>query len=120
MCSCCLAVGGLLLPAGLTRGGFADFGEQVFNQIGSLHFIELLHTDTEELDGQIFGFLLFHLVVTDDAQNESTLSFSAVPRITISTRLLMTIGLLTTVTVELVGATVAILMGVIVPVAITG
>ena len=112
MCSCCLAVGGLLLPAGLTRGGFADFGEQVFNQIGSLHFIELLHTDTEELDGQVFGFLLVHFVVMDNALDERFLAGCAVPGITI--------GLLTTVTVELVGATVAILMGVIVPVAITG
>jgi hypothetical protein len=99
-----LAVGGLLLPAGLTRGGFADFDEQVFNQLGSLHLVELLHADTEELDGQIFGFLLVHFVVTDDAQNKTALTIRAVPRITISWGLLVTIGLMASITVELVGA----------------
>jgi hypothetical protein len=62
-----LVVGGLLLPAGLARGGFADFDEQVFNQLGSLHLVEHLHADAKELDGQIFGLLLVQLVVMNDA-----------------------------------------------------
>ena len=88
MSSCCLVVGGLLLPPGLACGGFTDFGQQVFNQLRSLHLIELLHADTKELQGQILGLLLFHLVVTDDAQDEPSLSISAVPGITICARLL--------------------------------
>ena len=120
MFSCCLAVGGLLLPAGLTRGGFTDFDEQVFDQLTSLHFIELLHADTEELDGQIFGFLLVHLVVMNNTLDERFLAGCAVPGITISWRLLVTIGLMTTVTAELVGASAGVLMGVTVSVAVTG
>lgn len=119
MFSCCLAVGGLWLPAGLTRGGFADFDEQVFNQLGSLHFIELLHADTEELNGQIFGFLLLHLVIMNNALDERFLAGCAVPGITISWGLLVTIGLMASITVELVVAAVVV-AGLTVPVAITG
>ena len=93
------------------RAWFASLHEQVFNQLGSLHLVELLHTDAKELLGQIFGFLLIHLVVIDDAQDEPTLTICAVPGITISTRLLRgsgTIGLMTTITIELAGAAVVV------------
>ena len=90
MSSCCLSVGGLLLPAVLTCG-FTCLDEQIFNQLGSLHFIELLHADTKELKRQVFRILFLHLVVTDDAQDKTALTICAVPRISISTRLLMTI-----------------------------
>ena len=56
-----------------------------------MHLVELLDADTEELKREIFGLLLIHLVVTDDAQDEPALTIRAVPRVSISARLLMTV-----------------------------
>ena len=65
------------LPAGLL--GFAGFGEKLLDELGGLHLVELLHARSEELLGEIIGLLLVELVLVDDAQDEPTLAFSAVP-----------------------------------------
>lgn len=72
-----------LSPAGSTCR-FADAGEKLFNELGSLHLVELLHSQLKELLGQVFHVLLVELVVAYDAQDEPTLSFSAVPVISIT------------------------------------
>ena len=71
-----------------------------------MHLVELLDADTEELVGQIFGFLLVHPVVADNAQDESSLAFGAVPGITNRFRLMMAIGTVW-LALDLVGAAVA-------------
>ena len=57
----------------------ASLDEQILNELRSLHAIELSDTDAKELLGQIFDILLVHLVLLDDAQDEPTLTFGAVP-----------------------------------------
>ena len=57
----------------------ASFDEQILNELRSLHAIELSDTDAKELLGQILDVLFVHLVLLDDAQDEPTLTFGAVP-----------------------------------------
>ena len=65
----------------------ASLDEQILNELRSLHAIELSDTDAKELLGQILDILLVHLVLLDDAQDEPTLTISAVPTYTIRLRL---------------------------------
>ena len=97
--------GGLLLPpACLTWCWFTDLHEQILNQLGSLHLVELFDANTEKLLGQIFGDLFGDAgVLVDDAKDKTLLAVSAVPGITHSFRLrVLTVAVLTTITVELV------------------
>jgi hypothetical protein len=49
-CSCSLTVGGFgRLPAGLACGGFTGLDQQVVDELGSLHLVELLDAGAEEL-----------------------------------------------------------------------
>ncbi len=80
-CSCGLGCG-LLLPAGLAWCRFAGFDEQVLNQLRSLHLVELLDADAEELLGQILRHLFGDAgVFVDDAQDEPALTIGAVPAV---------------------------------------
>ncbi len=102
----------MLLPAGLTRCWFTGLHEQIFDELRGLHLVEHFDANTEEHLGQIFRYLLRDaLVLVDDAKDESLLAVRAVPGITDRTGLLvLSVAVLTTVAIELVGAAVLLLM----------
>ena len=66
------------LPA-VSASGFACFIQKLFNQLGSLHFIEVLHGGLIELLGEVLDVSLVHLVFIDDAKNKTLLTLGAVP-----------------------------------------
>ncbi len=103
-CSCGLAVSGLLLPTRLARRWLTGLDEQVFDELGRLHLIELLDADTEELLGKILGILFGDVgIFVDDPKDETPLTIGAVPGITDSFWLLvLTVAVLTIITAELV------------------
>ena len=79
MRSCGLSGWGFL-PASVPCG-FASFYEQVFDQLRSLHLVELLDAEAEQLLGQVLDFLLVDVVLVDDAQDESLLTIGALPAV---------------------------------------
>ncbi len=102
----------MFLPAGLTGRWFPGFHEQIFNQLGRLHLVQGFYAHTEELLGQIFGYLLRDAgVLVDDAKDESLLTVGTVPGITDRFCLrMLSVAVLTTITVDLVGASVVLSM----------
>ncbi len=99
-------------PPGLTRCWFTGLDEQIFNQLGGLHLVEHFDANTEQLLGQIFGYLLRDAgVLVDDAKDESALTVCTVPGITDRFCLrMLSVAVLTTITVDLVGASVVLRM----------
>ena len=97
----------MLLPAVLTRCGFASFNQQILDQLRGLHLVEGFDTQAEELHGQILGYLLCDAgVLVDDAKDESLLAVRALPLIT--DRFGLLVAVLTTIAVDLVGAAVVV------------
>ena len=115
-----MVVGGLLLPAGMSRCWFACLDEQILDELAGLHLVELLHTDTEEHLGQIFRDLFGDAgVLVDDAKDKTLLAVGAVPGITHSFRLLvLSVAVLATITVNPIGAAVAIAVPVAIAVSV--
>ena len=70
-----------MLPAGLACGGFAGFDEQILDELGSLHLVELLDADAEELVGQILDLALVEVVLVDDPLDEALLPVGAIPAV---------------------------------------
>lgn len=77
-CSCAC---GLTGPATLTRGFLADFLQQHFDQLRSLHLVQVFDAYAKELMSLIFNVLLVELAFVDDTQDEAPLSLRACPAV---------------------------------------